>query len=233
MLGHLNAYSTWLKKRQSFEADARFGAVFGDLFFGLSSDPVQISMAADFFNTIQDVAKGDRALQKALEQDDLAPFVALVAMQEASDLTLSELSGDIEILSDDIAAEHDALTASRHHLALFQGRSDIDLHEIEEFIGNRALIQSLENSLATSEIGSLLGDRYLGKETAIDTVEREVRLARAMLDFEKDALAVSILRSADADSLLRTVTEIGGRRNDLAKRAGEFCDSVCLSASRL
>lgn len=228
MAGHLNAYSTWLKKRQAFEADARFGAVFGDLFSGLSSDPVQISMAADFYDTIQDVAKDDRALQKTLEQDDLAPLVTLVALQEASDLTLSELREDIEILSDDIVAGNDALIASRHHLALFPGRSDIALHEIEEFIGNRARILSLENSLATSEIGGLLGDLYLGKETAIDTVERQVRLARAILDFEKVALAVSILRSADADSLLRTVMEIGERRNALTARAGEFCDSVHL-----
>jgi len=67
MAGHLNTYSTWLKKRRAFEADARFGAVFGDLFSGLSSDPVQISMAADFYDTVQGLAKGDRALQKALE----------------------------------------------------------------------------------------------------------------------------------------------------------------------
>jgi hypothetical protein len=127
-----------------------------------------------------------------------------------------------------IAAGNEALTASRNYLSLFQGCSDIDLHEIEEFIGNRARIQSLESSLATSEIRDLLGDRYLGKATAIVTVEREVRLARAILDFENTDLAVSIQRSAVADSLLRTVMEIDERRNDLAARAGEFCDTVRL-----
>lgn len=121
----------------------------------------------------------------------MAPFVTLAAMQDASDLTLSELRGDIEILNDDIAAGNDALTASRNYLSLFQGRSDIDLHEIEEFIGNRARIQSLESSLATSEIGGLLGDRYLGKATAIEAVEREVRLARAILDFENTDVVVT------------------------------------------
>ncbi|MEW2912300.1 DUF4011 domain-containing protein [Leisingera sp. JC11] len=222
MADRLRTYADWLEKRRAFEADDALKVAFGEHFRGMATVPATISEIASFYTTCAEIAGQDEMLRATLEGGDIADLEDLAALVHVPEQSLEELEREEASLREALDLEKTRLEEAKGHIALFGQRLSVPLDEIDETLKRKRRESELTEAIEASSASTIIGDRFRGVSTQTDTLTLECSLAETLVAAPDPALAISILKSGRALTLLDALVEFRERHEAISAEAATF-----------